>query len=200
MWRSRSALVTLGLVVATGLGSSVLVGCSAADPEPRVAPSSPASTSASVSPSPSASGPVEPTMPAAAKRHTAAGAEAFVRFYWEMVNYAQSSGDVSGLTQLSGPRCSACSASLRGLRRQLAHGAHIEGGVASIHSVDSSRLIAGNGPAFVVTADVTTTREVISYEGGSRKDDVYPAGRVPLRFIVQAHGDGLRLAFWDKQS
>ena len=39
-------------------------------------------------------------MPAAAKRHTAAGAEAFVQFYWEMVNYAQRSGDVDGLRVL----------------------------------------------------------------------------------------------------
>ena len=60
MKRSRSALVALGLVVVTGLGSGVLGGCSGGDPEPRIAPSSPISASASKPPAASGGrGPVD---------------------------------------------------------------------------------------------------------------------------------------------
>ena len=83
--RSRSAFVALGLLVACP-SVGLVAGCSSGDPQPKVAPSAPVSASASSSGAPS--GPAEPVLPAAARKHTAAGAEAFVRFYIAVLNNA----------------------------------------------------------------------------------------------------------------
>lgn len=188
MNRSRSAFA-LG-VVATLL---VAGGCSADDPQPKVAPSEPAS--ASTSPSPT--GPVEPTMPAAAKKHTAAGAEAFVEFYWEMVNYAQLTGDLSGLVRLSDPNCGACAGGLDFLRRIFNGGGEVRGGEVSVQTHDSIKVHAGRDVSFRVLADVTNTRQVVDMPG-TRKDETYPAATSAIQFIVDPERIGWTVAYWDQ--
>ena len=100
--RTALALTLAGLLLALG-------ACSEGDPRPKIAPSETPSSptgSASASESP---GPSEPAMPKAASKRTDAGAEAFVRHWIQVVNFAQASGDTRLLGEISTARkCLAC--------------------------------------------------------------------------------------------
>ena len=189
MNRSRSAVV-LGLVVPV----FALGGCSD-DPVPKVAPRE--SPAPSVSESPSPTGPVEPTMPAAAKRHTAAGAEAFVKFYWEMVNYAQRSGDVDGLRDLGDKNCGACAGGLGFLDRIFKAGGQIRGGEVSVFDLRATKVHAGQHVAFQVVVNVENTRQVVDMPG-VKKDQTYPAAQSSIQFIVDPKPGGWSVGYWDE--
>jgi hypothetical protein len=47
-------------------------------------------------------------MPDAAKANTKAGAVAFVKYYIELINHAQATGDLDDLAALEGQRCESC--------------------------------------------------------------------------------------------
>ncbi len=88
--RLRETLVGVGvwmraLQALAGAGVSVVLaaGCTGGS---APAPSPSTSPSASTSPSPSVTPSATPSVPAAARAHTKAGAEAFVRFYIDLVN------------------------------------------------------------------------------------------------------------------
>ncbi|MDR6986730.1 hypothetical protein J2Y66_001200 [Paenarthrobacter nitroguajacolicus] len=49
-----------------------------------------------------------PVMPELAKENSKAGLEAFIRYWYAVGNYADETGDVSGLVPLSTPECKAC--------------------------------------------------------------------------------------------
>lgn len=187
--RSRKAFA-LG-----ALAPLLLVCACSGDPEPKVAP--PTSPSTSVSTSPSPSGPVEPVMPDAAKAHTAAGAEAFVTFYWEMVNYAQATGDLSGLESLAAEGCAACKGGVDSLRKIFAKGGHVRGGY-EVSITESHATRAGSQRGFAVSADVITKRQIVDYPGNSN-DVVRSGAKSPLLFIVDDGGsDGLTMAYWSR--
>src|SRR4051812_38018201 len=93
--RTRAVLTALSL-----LPVLLVAGCSDDDPEPKFAPT-PSESASSASPSSSATPETpQPTMPEAARGSDASSAEAFVKFYWDVVNYAQTSGDLDPLRGL----------------------------------------------------------------------------------------------------
>ena len=99
---------TLSLTAAL-LVCACLAACSTNDDQPTIlVPSSPAPevTSADSSASTEADPPV---MPAEAASQTAAGAMAFVRHYFAVVDYAYATGDTAPLAAVSDPKCSPCS-------------------------------------------------------------------------------------------
>jgi Family of unknown function (DUF6318) len=99
----------LSVVVAAGL--SVLVGGCDSSGDPGTLPSVSGSSagspsgSASVSASPTA----VPTPPAAAQRHTSAGASEFVRFYIDLINEAYRTGASEPLRVYADDECDSCS-------------------------------------------------------------------------------------------
>lgn len=189
MNRSRMAFA-LGLVVPT----LSLAGCSD-DPVPKVAPHESPSV---VSESPSPTGPTEPTMPAVAKKHTAAGAEAFVKFYWEMVNYAQASGDLQGLRSLGDENCGACSGGLRFLDRIYEAGGHVRGGKVTVVDVRATKVRgAGQQIAFQVLVSVENTRQVVDLPG-TKRDQSYPAAKSSIQFIVDPKPGSWSVGYWDE--
>jgi len=105
-----AAFVVAGAVA---VGGGALAGCtggSEPDPSPSVSsgsPSSSASVSVTPSPSPSvtASG---PEIPAAAREQTEAGAEAFVRFFFDQLNTALTEPRAGLIKSLSDPKCEFC--------------------------------------------------------------------------------------------
>jgi len=107
-----AAFVVAGAVTVGG----ALGGCtggSEPDPSPSVSSgSSSSSASVSVTPSPSpsvtASG---PEIPAAAREQTEAGAEAFVRFFFDQLNTAWTEPRAGLIESLSDPACKFCSLS-----------------------------------------------------------------------------------------
>ena len=91
-------------------------GCSSGEADAAPSPTSSSSTPSetpSASPSPTA---VAPTMPPEAAERTAAGAEAFARFYFDAVNYAFATGDVSIVERHSLPACTSCASTIEYVR------------------------------------------------------------------------------------
>lgn len=102
-----------------------LAGCG---PDPLPGPTPSASTSpATSSPSPSPTGPVAPELPAAAKANTEAGAEAFVRYWFEAVTYAMQTGDTGPLEAASTPGCVACNDLQRRIKKIYGEGNRLDG-------------------------------------------------------------------------
>src|SRR5689334_1786838 len=82
-----------------------------ADPPPATP-----TTTTTTTPTPTPTQPVAPVMPQAAKAHTKAGAKAFVRYFWQVVNYAQATGDTAAVADLADSKsCSQCNAGIKGI-------------------------------------------------------------------------------------
>ncbi|HEY0951987.1 DUF6318 family protein [Nocardioides sp.] len=191
MNRSRTALTALALVPVLALGA-----CSGDDPEPKLAP--PPSSTAPSSPSTTAvSGPVAPTMPAAARGDDAAAAEAFVKFYWEMVNYAQVTGDVDGLKALAS-RCGTCDAAVDYIANVYERGGHIRGGEGRFRDLRANFLVREGRPRALVRGDLVSTRQRVDLPG-SKKDESYPGGTLPFEVLVEVTSDGWVVLTMGKQ-
>lgn len=188
----RRLLVPLvGLLVLLG-------GCSDGDPEPKIAPTESSSAASSTSPSPSPSGPVEPSLPAEAEGEDAAAAEAFVRFYWEMVNYAESSGQIQGLSDLGLESCTACAGGAADIARIYGAGGSVSGGVVIVTKTKASPFTSGPARGFAVVVDVDISPQVIREPG--KKPKRYSGGPNTFQFIVQREEAAWRIGRWDPVS
>ena len=119
-------VMPLSIVLTVGLVSGCSGPGSAGKPEPPDAPGTTAATRASTPPTPPVTGPASPTpgsalasVPVAARQHSEAGAEAFVRFYIDQLNLAWTVPDPTRLAALGDPECLSC-ASLEHTARELA--------------------------------------------------------------------------------
>ncbi|HEY0952440.1 DUF6318 family protein [Nocardioides sp.] len=190
--RSRTVITAMSLLSVLALGA-----CSDDDPEPKFAP--PPSSTAPSSPSTTAvSGPVEPTMPAAARGDDAAAAEAFVKFYWEMADYAQETGDVAGLAALSPKGCKACQQVLDFLESVYRRDGHIRGGETKISDA-STAPVGSEGNLLVVRYVLANSHQVVDLPG-TKRDEEYEAGTVRIETIVRLTANGWRIEYWDKQT
>ncbi|MGB0099090.1 MAG: DUF6318 family protein [Nocardioides sp.] len=173
-----------------------LAGCSGEDPEPNLAPS--ASTSpTSPAPTPSPSGPVAPTMPEAAKGTDAAAAEAFVKFYWDTVNYAQKTGDVDGLRDLSSTRCIACQAGIDYLDDVFANDGEISGGASQVGKLKTAFVDDGDALDAVVEFELSTSRQRVDYPGRAL-DEVYRGGTSSMRARLEPTQTAWKMLYWDE--
>ena len=100
-WRRGAALLAVCAVLAAGCDGDA----DGADPPP--ATESTSTTTEPTDPTTS-SGPVEPTLPAAAEGSSVAAAKAFVGYYIEVLDYALTTGEVDLLSDESAPTCSGC--------------------------------------------------------------------------------------------
>ena len=82
--------------------------CSGGEPDAAPSPSSGSSTPSETPTASPTSTAEAPTLPPEAMERTAAGAEAFVRFYFASLNSALESGDVAAIDRHSEPQCQAC--------------------------------------------------------------------------------------------
>ena len=95
--------LTAALLLSAGLAA-----CSTNKAQPTVlAPSSPSSAASSADP-PANSIISAPVQPPEAEAQTAAGAMAFVRHYFAVVDYAYATGDTAPLAAASDPQCAPC--------------------------------------------------------------------------------------------
>lgn len=129
----KSSPTRAAIGAATLLVTLAVAGCEEAEPSSSPAPSStPSSADSSptteATPTASETGPVEPTLPPDAEQDTKAGVEAFVRFYWDVVNYATKTGDVRLLESLAQPSCNTCAAGIEGVENIYDRGGRIVGG------------------------------------------------------------------------
>jgi hypothetical protein len=75
---------------------------------------------------------LEPALPTRAQSETPAGAEAFVRYFIEVLNYAQKTGDTARLRQVSTSRCAACEGYVEAIERAYSTGGRVKGGALTV--------------------------------------------------------------------
>lgn len=156
---------------------ALLAGCSDDDPSPGDPGSTSAPTDKPETPTSSATAkPTEPALPDAATKATEAGARAFITYYWDLINYAQVTGDVKALKGVSGPRCIGCRNGIKAIQSHYASGGRIEGGDYSVDILKINELKdpSGNGFAFEAKLDAVNTDQLIVNSDGSEERE--PAG------------------------
>lgn len=185
MTGSRAVIASVVLVLG-------LAGCSSDDPEPNVAPPSPTVPSTT-----GTSAETPPEMPDAAKGTDAAAAEAFVEFYWDTVNYAQRTGDLSSLREISAEECIACQAGLDYLADVFAKDGSITGGVGRVS--DATAAFATNDGVTYAVVDfaLTTDRQTVDLPG-VRDDETYKGGRSDVRARLAPAATGWVMNYWDE--
>lgn len=106
---------TMTYAVAAALAATLaLAGCNGGEKDPTATPTSSTSSTTSASPSTSAtptatpSASVSVSIPADARANTAAGAMAFVRFWFEQANVAYTKPDPKLIPALSTSSCKSC--------------------------------------------------------------------------------------------
>ena len=168
-----------------------VAGCSGDDPPPSPVPAAP---SPSASPSPSPVGSVSPTgsttptataptLPAAARADTPAGAEAFARFWLTALDYAYKTGDTEPLR--SAGTCRGCVAQANAIARQYESGGRIQGG--TVHISDSSAINHAAGSAALVRVDYRQDAGLlVSSDGTSKAQPAVP--RASLLFTLGRRG------------
>ncbi|MGY2704174.1 DUF6318 family protein [Nocardioides sp. HB32] len=176
MTGTRAVIAAVGVALALGVSA-----CSGGDPEPRVAPPS---TSPPTSPSTTpASDTVPPTMPPEARGTDAASAEAFVKFYWEMVNYAQATGDVGGLKELA-TKCNGCDAAVEFVQESYDGGGRIIGGTGHLSSFKTV-FVAMHGSSWAaVECRIRSSSQTVDKPGTSA-DKSYPGGLTDVRLYLE---------------
>lgn len=125
----------MGTTMRAAVAAAVLLlvaGCSDGDPSPRDPSSTWSPTGTMETPTSAAPDPVEPELPAAAKEASEAGARAFIGYYWELINYAQVTGDVKALRAVSGKTCEGCQRAIRAVSELYSAGGRAEGGEYAI--------------------------------------------------------------------
>ncbi|WP_194288979.1 MULTISPECIES: DUF6318 family protein [unclassified Nocardioides] len=178
------------------VAAAVLIASAAAcgdDPDPKV--DSPPTPTPTISTSP-ASGPVAPTLPPEAEGDDAAAAEAFVEYFWAMVKYAETTGEVEALEALVSPQCQGCAGGIEFLRRVFQNGGEIGGGDVTLSNFKVRELEGGPATLFEVRVDVISTRQVVSYPDEA-DNQVFPAGTVTDRFMVLNHDGRWSMDRWE---
>ncbi len=121
--RALAALVLLSLLT---------VACTDDGPDPGDPFATWSPTGKMETPTPSPSAPVEPVLPNAAAEASEAGARAFIEHYWDLVNYAQATGDVKPLKAASGDTCEGCQKGIAAVAELYSSGGHTKGGEYSV--------------------------------------------------------------------
>jgi mono/diheme cytochrome c family protein len=171
----RGALVAVVLAVA-------LAGCND-DPEPNIPDPTTSAQSTSTSPTtstPTPTGPTEPAVPEAATHHSDAGAEAFVRYWVELINYGQATGDADTLESVMDSRCAGCHGILSAIRDPYASGGHIEGGTWIVGNL--RELPLDHGADWAAFAKSRTEPQIVF--DGSGAATKYPGGKFYLYAYV----------------
>ncbi len=165
--------------LAVGLGCAVS-GCSDnAKPKPLPSPSA-SSSSASPSATP-------PTMPAQARGTSAKSAEAFARFYVDLVNHASRTGDTSSLDQFGDDSCQSCQAISRNVAKIYDSGGRIESRGWSLRSVSAVPGQPLRRPILDLGV-VQSPEQVQETSDGPRKS--FEGGRQPMTMYLERTHEG----------
>lgn len=156
---------------------ALLAGCSDDDPSPGGPTSTWTPTGKPETPSSSATAkPTEPALPEAATKATEAGARAFITYYFDLISYAQISGEVRALKSVSGPNCEGCNAGIEGVREHYQGGGRIVGGALTPAIDRINEVSTKSGSLYGFHAVVTTTHEKQTVFDSDGSSDVRAAG------------------------
>jgi hypothetical protein len=167
----------------------VLAGCGGdpkADPSP-----SPSTPSVSTTPSPTA-----PVMPAAASENTKAGAIAFVRYYIELINHAQATGDVAALAAVEEPGCKSCTQGREYIQGIYSAGGHIENGQLRVRVLSVLRNAAING--WTVDARLSFGPQTVIKPSATPTAQQLQGGSVPITVLISKQTDRWSVTEWTR--
>ena len=152
--RILAAAFVLALLPATACTAGGTSPGATAAPEP---PSPTASLTPTSSPTPTASyKPADasgraqnvpvPVLPEVAKAETKEGLEAFAKYWYQLLNYAYETGDLTLVKALSSGTCALCGKIFPGVEKWNADGRWIVGATITVHAVQSTfvRTSAGD--------------------------------------------------------
>jgi len=188
--------------VAALLALPLLVSC--ADGEASSDPDKPTPSVTSTE-SETPTGPDEPELFAAARKPTEAGAIAFVKHYWASVYYAQSTGDLTGLTRLSSQHCELCRGGVRGLRKLNADGGRLKGSpprMQAPHASLVSQSVEGKRSLIAhVRHTLLSSPSVAFYGKGDPRNRRFKGGTDQEYFLLawQSDGSGWLITDWSVQ-
>jgi len=122
------------------------------------------------------------TKPPAADKATAAGAEAFARYWMAVANQAFATLDSSALATISGPACATCESYIQSIKRSNRDGERYDGGEISVKYAAATPLSGTTATVLLVYA-VTELR--VYDDRGALIDTVPAKQRVALNFTLQ---------------
>lgn len=190
--RATAAALTVLTTAALTLTSCDDNGGTTAPP-PTASPTPPATSEpASPTPTETTSGPVEPEMPDEARARSAAGAKAFVEFYWATVNYAQTTGDLALLRSMATESCSGCRGGADSIAKVYRKGGRIIGGHWRLLKAVPLETAAGT---WSVSTDVHVSRRRIV--GAGSLNETSRAGTIDFLFGLDYRGGAWRVTFLD---
>jgi hypothetical protein len=153
-----------------------VAGCEEDDPSDPVTPSGKPIPSHSSEPTdprtPTETGPAEPSSPADAESDTKQAVEVFVSYYFDVINYATSTGDVGLLSTLDQPSCNGCQGGIEFVERVYEHGGRIIGGRYRLLGLAPVKSPSGHWTVIVRT-ELDDQRVV----GAGKLNRTYPGGR-----------------------
>jgi len=180
--RRTAALVVVPLLTLASCGG-----------DPHKPPPLTVSPSPTQSLSPTPTGPTAPTLPAVAKKHSHEGAEAYVRYYVDVLNYATGQVDPPALAKVTSKDCQGCLNILGVLRDLKESDSVVTGGVWIIKSFGIGCCPhPGSDHSFLVVID--RSRQVIVDGNGER--NTYKGGEATFTFDAAWSADsGWRLTW-----
>lgn len=118
--------------------------------------------------------PSKPVLPDAATKPTKAGAEAFIHYYWDVVNYAQATGNVKLLSRIASATCDTCAGVVDGLRKIYRSGGAVRGGLNTVDIRSTAQERFDDSDAFVFKIRHRVSHEpqtIIDANGGEDPRD-----------------------------
>ena len=161
-------------------------GCtSEAEPSPMPTPSPSPTESETPSPTP-------PTMPAEAEGTSPNAAKAFVRHYFDQINYAALTGHTEALRALSTRDCESCDAIASNVERIYNGGGRISDESWRVRSIYVLKAAGGEA---TISVGAHIGREVIV--GADGEETVKDGGKQPMTIFLTSAGGGYRVARLD---
>ncbi|TPV49355.1 hypothetical protein FJ661_15515 [Pseudarthrobacter phenanthrenivorans] len=203
-WAKRSGVASAG--VAAVLMLSACAGNAPADPGPESSPptaSATASPTATPTPTPSAvykpadaSGPAQnvpvPVLPEVAKTETKEGLEAFTRYWFEHLNYAYQTGEVSTVQSHTAPGCQYCNNITGSLTTNYQEGRWLAGGRITLPAATTTFEKSSDGNYQVI---LQVLQDTITYyqPGGSEFRQATKPSNTGNVLLVAFEGSGWRV-------
>ena len=137
---------TSAALMAVPLAASLLLAACGGDAKPGASSSSTSTSSPTTTAPPTVSPTTDPNIPLAARAHTPAGAEAFVRYFFERLNIAWTGPSAGILSPLCQPSAIACAANEKTATRLVSEGHRYDGNpvtvkvIAALGSTSKNRI------------------------------------------------------------
>ncbi|QBF47797.1 DUF6318 family protein [Janibacter limosus] len=169
--RRPAALVAATCLAISGLsacgGDADGEGSSSTTVSPLPGDSTTSSSSSSTSSTSSSStstkgGDAAPVLPAAAKKHTKAGAVAFAKYYWETLGKSLQSSDSAAVKALVSEDCSPCTLIVKGLDEKKSRGEHTDSNPTTVKSAKIAPTTDGKSDEAVTLAVHDAAHKIVT--------------------------------------